>query len=227
MGATGADPAGGRRVQSLVRRLRAQASAAGHRLTLVLSGDPDWTAAAAGSAVTAAGASPVWLCDRPIHPLARPLNTATRLLGGECDLLIYDAWSGLDPDGFGAATGTLRGGGLLILTCPPLTDWPGLPDPQAGRIAPWPLGAAAVDGRFIARLVRVLRNRPGVTILEQGPAGAPPPPCPTRTRRRTSAPRATAGQTSRTPPNPPPPIRTAPSPPSSITPAAVPIGHWS
>jgi tRNA(Met) cytidine acetyltransferase len=90
------------------------------------------------------------------------------LLGGECDLLVYDAWSGFDPDGFGAATGTLRGGGLLILLCPPLTDWPTLPDPQAVRIAPWPLDAAAVTGRFIARLVRVLRSQPGLQVLDEG-----------------------------------------------------------
>ncbi len=155
------------RVQRLARRLLTAARTAHHRLTLVLAGAPDWTLEAARTAARDCGAgTPVWLSDRPLAA-ARPLATATQLLGGECDLLVYDAWSGFDPDGFGAATGTLRGGGLLILLCPPLADWPDLPDPQAGRIAPWPGAAAAVRGRFIARLVRVLRGQPGTCILTQ------------------------------------------------------------
>ncbi|WP_295451361.1 GNAT family N-acetyltransferase [uncultured Thiodictyon sp.] len=158
------------RVQRMARRLLTAARTAHHRLTLVLTGASDWTLEAARAAARDCGAdAPVWLSDRPLDPAARPLATATQLLGGECDLLVYDAWSGFDPDGFGAATGTLRGGGLLTLLCPPLTDWPDLPDPQAGRIAPWPgSAAAAVRGRFIARLVRVLRRQPGTCILTQG-----------------------------------------------------------
>ena len=141
-----------------------------HRLTLVLSGDRDWTTVAARAAVAAVDPddAAVWLSDRAIVPGTAPLESGTRLLGAECGLLIYDAWSGFDPDGFGAATGALRGGGLLLLLTPPLDDWPTLPDPQAGRIAPWPLTAAAVRGRFIARLVRVLRDQPGVVICAQG-----------------------------------------------------------
>jgi tRNA(Met) cytidine acetyltransferase len=149
--------------------LLVEARAPRHRLTLVLSGDPDWTAVAARSVVAAVGReSPVfWISDRPLDPGVRPLAAATRLLGGECGLLIYDAWSGFDPDGFGAVTGTLRGGGLLVLLTPSFGGWPKLPDPQAARIAPWPLGADAAGRRFIARLVRVLSRRSGVVIHTQ------------------------------------------------------------
>jgi len=168
-------------IRALAGRLGAEARRANHRLTLVLCGERDWTVAAVRAAAAGAGGgrgdeSAVWLSDRALDPDARPLHAATQLLGGECGLLIYDAWSGFDPDGFGAATGTLGGGGLLVLACPPLADWPGLPDPQAARIAPWPWAAADVSGRFLARLVRVLRTAPGVTILAQGDAPAIPHP---------------------------------------------------
>ncbi len=147
-----------------------------HRLTLVLSGDPDWTAAAACAVVAAIGCDrPVfWLSDRPLDPGVRPLAAGARLLGGECGLLVYDAWSGFDPDGFGAVTGTLRGGGLLVLLTPPFDDWLRLPDPQAARITPWPLGANATGGRFTARLIRVLARQSGVVIRTQrdGAAGS-------------------------------------------------------
>ncbi len=164
-------------IAALVRRLRYRAQSANHRLTLVLSGAPDWTAAAARAALAAIGETPapatVWLTDRDLWgtappPGALPLDSGTRLIGTECALLVYDAWSGFDPDGFGAASGTLRGGGLLLLLVPPLDAWPELPDPQAERIAVWPHRAESVDGRFVGRLAQVLRTQPGCLILAEG-----------------------------------------------------------
>ena len=166
-------------IAAVAVRLLAGARVARHRLTLVLSGDREWTAGAARAAVAAVGLDDkaVWLSARAIVPATARLESAARLLGGECGALVYDAWSGFDPDGFGAATGSLRGGGLLLLLTPPLEDWPDLPDPQAGRIAPWPLTAAAVRGRFIARLVRVLCDQPGVVMCAPGARADGPVEC--------------------------------------------------
>jgi tRNA(Met) cytidine acetyltransferase len=49
-----------------------------------------------------------------------PLAKARTRLGGEHDLIVYDAASeaGFDPDAFGALSGTLRAGGLLLLLLP-------------------------------------------------------------------------------------------------------------
>ena len=110
-------------------------------------------------------------------PAARvlPLASGTRLTGAETDQLVYDAWSGLDPDGFGAATGALRGGGLLLILTPPLAAWPEIADPQAERIAVWPHDAATLARRFQRRFVRVLIGHPGVTLVrEGGPIPDPP-----------------------------------------------------
>ncbi|KAA6184313.1 tRNA(Met) cytidine acetyltransferase [Thiohalocapsa marina] len=85
------------------------------------------------------------------HPDALSSAQAARLLGGECDLLIIDTHHGLDPDALGAAAGTLRGGGLLLLLTPPLARW--------GRD---PAGSAAVSGRFVRRLGRLLLSSPAV-----------------------------------------------------------------
>lgn len=173
-------PDAGEATAALALRLAAQARSANHRLMLVLSGSAVWTAAAAPSVVAALTDVPtdsrtLWLTDRHLWggsrpPGALPLAAGTRLIGSECGLLIYDAWSGFDPDGFGAATGTLRGGGLLLLLAPPLDAWPGLADPQAERIAVWPHRAETVGGRFIGRLAQVLRTHPGCVVLSEGGA---------------------------------------------------------
>jgi len=106
--------------------------------------------------------------------LIRPLASGTGLTGAETDLLVYDAWSGLDPDGLAAATGALRGGGLLLLLTPTLDAWPDLEDPQAKRIAVWPHDPNTLERRFQRRFSRVLSGHPGVILLrEKGLIPAP------------------------------------------------------
>lgn len=163
----------------------------------MLSGRGAWTLWAAQTASDALADPsnphrPIWLTDRGIRGQGRdaapapesltlPLRSGTRLIGQETDLLVYDAWSGLDPDAFGAATGALRGGGLLLLLAPPLHLWPGMPDPEAERIAVWPHDPRALSGRFLSRFARVLRTQDGVIWVSEGetPADkAPRPPNP-------------------------------------------------
>lgn len=88
---------------------------------------------------------------------AIPFAKVQQLLGGECDLLLVDLWTGMDADALGAAVGSLRGGGLLLLLTPRLTDWPSRVDPEATRLAVHPYSADQVGRRFIARCARLLR----------------------------------------------------------------------
>ncbi|WP_213458515.1 GNAT family N-acetyltransferase [Thiocapsa sp.] len=160
-------------LETLAIIVQRQAQAAGHRATLLLSGDADWTATHAWRCVAALPDQvPTWLTERPLADGALPLRDADRLLGSDLDLLVYDTQSGFDPDGFGAATGAIRGGGLLLLLTPPLDDWPDLTDPQAERIAVWPNTAASVGGRFLRRLAGLLGSDTGLIHLAQGDAGS-------------------------------------------------------
>lgn len=156
--------------------LQGQARAAGHRLTLVLAGDPDWSIRAALAAL--GDTKLLWLTDRPVPCEALPLRAAAGLLGQQCDGLVYDAHSGFDPDGFGAASGALSGGSILLILTPRLADWPSRRDPQAERIAVHPYTPDEVGGRFIARLARVLASAPGCCIVRQNRASRPLPPSP-------------------------------------------------
>jgi tRNA(Met) cytidine acetyltransferase len=91
-------------------------------------------------------------------------------LGGELDLLVYDAFCGFDPDAFGALGGTLRGGGLLLLLSPPLEAWHRYPDPQHQRIATAGYAAAQVGGAFLQRMAEILQTDPTVVLLRYGQA---------------------------------------------------------
>ncbi|MBP6733114.1 MAG: tRNA(Met) cytidine acetyltransferase [Chromatiaceae bacterium] len=175
-----------------VREWRRLASARRHRLALVIAGAAAWTQGTAEACLRDQPGTGVWLADGPLTRPHQPLAAGLKLLGRELDYLVYDAQAGFDPDSFGAATGALCGGGLLLLLTPPLQDWPDLPDPQARRITVEGCASEHLGGRFVARLTRVLASHEGLTLIEQGkpawltapppsksaPAQAPAPACP-------------------------------------------------
>ncbi len=137
-----------------------------HRRLIQLAGARDWSLQAAATLIAErAPDRAVWLSNAPL-PDAIPMAKAQQLLGGECDLLVMDLWSGLDADALGAAVGSLRGGGLLLLLTPRLADWPHWIDPEAARIAVHPHSAAEVGTRFIARLVRLLQSSAAVVRID-------------------------------------------------------------
>jgi tRNA(Met) cytidine acetyltransferase len=161
-----------------------RAKACRQRSTLVLAGEREHCLALAVRLLGGLSLPEVyWFGDRvPDSARAVSAGAARRLLGREIDALVFDAWAGFDPDAFGALTGCIRGGGLLVLLTPALAEWPAYPDPQNARITVAPWSADRLSGRFLWRLARVIGTDPGILLYEQGsvlrlPAGtaqAPP-----------------------------------------------------
>lgn len=144
-------------------KLGQQAARDRHRRLLLLEGAADWGRATAHAIAEALASAPTLWVGNSDDPCALAPSRATDLLGGECALLVIDTHGGLHPDALGAAVGTLRGGGLLLLLTPALDAWPALADPEAERFAVYPFGAADLNGRFVARLARLLVASPAVT----------------------------------------------------------------
>jgi tRNA(Met) cytidine acetyltransferase len=170
------------------------ARAARQRRALVLAGAQDWCLAGARAALDGTGVEAVLWVGRNAPEGVRGVaaDQATSVLGQEVDALVFDAWSGFDPDAFGAVAGTLRGGGLLVLLTPPLDAWPGRVDPENARIAVAPFGPEAVGGRFFRHLVRVLKAAQGLALVEQG---HPPPSPPDIQGERSAGPQADSPET--------------------------------
>ena len=100
---------------SAITALKQQVSEARHRGMIVLAGSRAWAVGVARSTIDLLDAQSVlWFTDQtPQAPLPtveyRPINKALRHLGSEQTLIVWDAFAGLHPDGFGAITGTLKG----------------------------------------------------------------------------------------------------------------------
>ena len=156
-------------IRRLTTGLREQACASRQRRLLVLAGDADWGRGVAGDLCRTLPLSPASWVSVHSPDAAESLagRQALALLGQEREAVIFDAHSGFDPDVFGAVSGAVVGGGLLILLTPPLGQWPDFADPAAERISIAPLTFADVSGRFLQRLVRLLATAEGVTVVEQ------------------------------------------------------------
>lgn len=141
-----------------------------HRHMLVLSGNRVWAMQSATYLLQVLAPAEVhWFSDRaPDHASSSRVGAAMRVLGRELDALVFDAFSGFDPDAFGVLSGAIRGGGLLMLLIPELEQWPGFNDPQNQRITVAPVAAEHVTGRFLLRLQRVIQDDPDVYLYQQG-----------------------------------------------------------
>ncbi len=147
----------------------AQLRASRYRGTLLIVGDVDWCRSTARQFLANADLSSVsWVSniEQPSLPVVTA-KQARELLGQERDAIVFDAHAGFDADAFGAVSGTIVGGGVLLLLCPPLTQWETFADPAAERIAVWPHSFAEVGGRFLRRMVRIISEAPAVTLIEQ------------------------------------------------------------
>ncbi|MDT8895551.1 GNAT family N-acetyltransferase [Halomonas sp. I1] len=104
-----------------------------------------------------------------------PASKARTRLGGEHDLIIFDAISpeaGFDPEAFGALSGTLRAGGLLVLLTP--IDWGSRPDADYARLAEYPWSVAALPCRYLMRLSRLLAESDDVARWTEGESPVTP-----------------------------------------------------
>ncbi len=155
--------------------LAANASQRRGRYLLVLSGAREWSLGWCLANPVLDTPGTLWISTANVeHRWQQSPGTALSLLGSETSNIVYDAWSGLHPNGFGAVAGTLRAGGLMVLLAPELDAWPHYADPDYRRMR--------VEGftdpperLFLQHLGQTLRRDGHAIIVRQG-AALPPLP---------------------------------------------------
>ncbi len=144
-----------------------------HRFCVLFCGTADW-AVDAIHPWTSGGQQDAVLVVSDLPEISSSFDGAERVslhqsrhvLGREYDLVIYDGFSGLDPDALGITGGTIKAGGLLVLITPDFSQWPGYRDPQYPRIIshgkPWP-----PFSHYIQRFIRITSHSLGVFTIRQ------------------------------------------------------------
>ncbi len=147
------------------KQWRQQLAVTGQRRLLLLSGEQSWAMAHAQQLIDSQHC--LWLGEAPLGQSAYPMKKFASQLGHEHSHLVFNAYSGLHPDAFGAVTGTLIAGGVLILLCPPLAEWSTYADPDLVRYVAQPEQVQGLTSRFVVRFIKQLCRDPNVFIWRQ------------------------------------------------------------
>ena len=141
------------------QRLAAGLRAAGHRRLLLLPGDESWGRKMA-AAVMVDGQG-LLLSPQPLaghSPASKPES-----LGIESDWLVINGHHYCSVNRWLAAAGTLRAGGLLILLCPPFSDWS-----RRYAASMREQGFDVDDSRFIRRVLAECLHDHACTVVAEG-----------------------------------------------------------
>ena len=154
-----------------------------YRGCLVLSGSQAWCQQQALDAITLINAHPIysssidasqvcWVGDSvppSSYIRAIPPHATAQLLGSDTDCLVIDAWSGFAPDMLGMASGTLRGGALLLLLTPPFDQWPAYDDPDYQRYTALRPNTYKMSGHFLQRTISMLTDAEQTSLAIEKP----------------------------------------------------------
>ena len=133
-------------------RLREEAALTDERRMLVLAGDRSRALARTRDILDALEADPADAAyvgpDDPLDCRSVSYRYADRLMGTTQELVILDCHERCEPNVLGQVTGTVDGGGLLVLLTPPLDTWPKQRDAFDETLAVPPFAVDDISGRF-------------------------------------------------------------------------------
>ncbi len=156
-----------------VLSLKSAARLSGHRRLLVCAGDADWCQAQVVEMVQALAGESVLLIGEDFSGLTASdaevvaAKKCLSRLGREHQNIIFSAHAGFDVDAFGAISGTLCAGGLMVLLTPEMDQWPYFHDPEHRRMLVYPQQFEDVSGRYLKRLSQIIEASDQLSLLTQ------------------------------------------------------------
>lgn len=89
-----------------------------------------------------------------------------QLLGRTVPGLVYCAHQALDPNAFAAALGTISGGGVIVVCCPPFDTWAETPDSFTKSLIVPPYSTEDLTFLFRRRFIDSLTQFRGIAIVD-------------------------------------------------------------
>jgi len=151
-------------------QLSQQGLISNQRSIVVLSGPQEWAISLVANLL--APQSCCWIGQGP-WPSCIAVNKAKSVLGREYQQLIFNCYSGFNPDAFGVVSGTLAGGGICFILCPDFSEWPTFSDPDYIRYVATPQDVDRVTGNFIRHAITAIQAQSSCYVVTPD---APLPP---------------------------------------------------
>jgi tRNA(Met) cytidine acetyltransferase len=137
------------------------------RGVVLISGDKQWAQQCAASLLTALDDNCLWIGDGAPNGVDCDIAAeAKRYLGQDRNTLVFNCHCGFNPDAFGALTGTIVGGGMLVLLAPSMAVWATYQDPDYQRITAH--NTEISSHNFIQRIIAKLTQTEKLWHIEEG-----------------------------------------------------------
>ena len=94
-------------------------------------------------------------------------SEALKYLGHEFEHAVINFHDGIDPNLLGAISGTISGGGLMILLMPSMSTLQTFADPEKQRMTVWPFEEKDVGQRFLQRLRNIIMQSDDITLFQE------------------------------------------------------------
>jgi tRNA(Met) cytidine acetyltransferase len=144
------------------------------RGVVLISGDKHWAQQCGASFLTALDDNCLWIGDGAPNGIASDIvGNARHYLGQDRNTIVFNCHCGFHPDGFGALTGAIVGGGTLVLLAPSMAVWATYQDPDYQRITAH--NTVVSSHNFIQRIISKLTQNKNLWHIDQGSAAASPP----------------------------------------------------
>lgn len=144
------------------------------RGVVLISGDKQWAQQCAASLLAALDDNCLWIGDGAPNGVDSDIAAkAKRYLGQDRNTLVFSCHCGFHPDAFGALTGTIVGGGMLVLLAPSMAVWATYQDPDYQRITAH--NTTVSSHNFIQRTITTLTQNENLWHIEQGSVVTNPP----------------------------------------------------
>lgn len=153
-----------------ISHIRVVAQQGNIRFSCWLTGSPEWSEAIAREALKNQknASSYAIISSRQWSDLhTYPVHQAHRLLGQEVDMLIYDGFSGINPDALGQISGLLKGGGVLLFLTPAPLSAAFFDDPEKQRLLVEPYTCSDVGNHFLEHLRLCFTEDPAMLRFDQ------------------------------------------------------------
>ena len=157
-------------IQLQLKQLEAKARHNFHRHLVVFSGDEQWVNEVLAEHLPELRESHTLIVSDQCLDFEGEYSQAKQVksyLGTEVERLLWNGFSSLNPDGLGAASGLLKGGGLFFLILPELSKLESNPDPDYLRMCSHEDELPSYGTRFLQRMIALIEADQDIVLFQQ------------------------------------------------------------
>lgn len=160
-------------VNDILSWLKKRENAKSHRQILCISGSETFCLQSANNLVSSCEQDVLWLGDdAPPMCSSIAIKHYKKLLGSEYGIVVYNSFSGLQPNALLASAGVIKRHGILVVLCPPLSSWASYSDPRTLALSSY--GFPPIASTIKQSIINMFNTDPLIAMWQEDSAARLP-----------------------------------------------------